>query len=101
MIRPGFENTWWSQTFSPLLLEKLAPFGTIRFMDWTNTNAQTDTEWSTRTLPSARTYTANGVAWEEVIHLANILGKNVWINIPHLASDGYISELAKLFASRL
>jgi hypothetical protein len=63
VIRPGFENAWWTQTYSPLLLEKLAPFGTIRYMDWTNTNAQTDTEWNNRTLPSARTYTTNGVAW--------------------------------------
>lgn len=42
IIRPGFEGRWWSQKFSPLLLEKLAPFSTLRFMDWTNTNGQTD-----------------------------------------------------------
>lgn len=101
VIRPGFENTWWSQTYSPLMLEKLAPFGTLRFMDWTNTNAQTDNEWSTRTIQSRRTYTDNGVAWEEVIHLSNILGKNAWINIPHLATADYITQLATLFLNKL
>lgn len=101
VIRPGYENTWWTQKFSPLLLEKLAPFKTLRFMDWTNTNAQTDAEWSDRVLTTDRTYTANGVAWEEVINLANILGKDVWVNIPHLASDEYITELAKLFLDKL
>lgn len=63
VIRPGYENTWWTQTYSPLLLEKLAPFGTIRFMDWTNTNGQTDSVWADRVQVSHRTYTKNGVAW--------------------------------------
>jgi hypothetical protein len=101
VIRPGFENTWWTQTFSPLLLEKLAPYGTLRFMDWTNTNGQTDVKWSDRVQPTSRTYTSNGVAWEETIHLANILGKNVWINIPHLANADYITQLANLFLNKL
>lgn len=101
VIRPGFENTWWTQTFSPLLLEKLAPYGTLRFMDWTNTNGQTDVKWSDRIQPTSRTYTKNGVAWEETIHLANILGKNVWINIPHLANADYITQLANLFLNKL
>lgn len=70
-------------------------------MDWTNTNSQKDVEWAGRTLPSWRTYTGNGVAWEEVIKLANTLGKNVWINVPHLASNDYILQLATLFKSSL
>lgn len=70
-------------------------------MDWTNTNGQTDTTWSSRTLTSYRTYTTNGVAWEECIRLANTLGKNVWINIPHLATDDYVTKLAQLFHDKL
>lgn len=70
-------------------------------MDWTNTNAQTDKEWTDRVKVSHRAYTKNGVAWEDCIHLANLLGKNVWINIPHLASSAYITELATLFLNKL
>lgn len=70
-------------------------------MDWTNTNGQTDANWADRVLTSHRTYTKNGVAWEEVINLANILGKDVWINIPHLATPDYINQLAKLFSNLL
>lgn len=70
-------------------------------MDWTNTNSQTDTAWNTRTQTTHRTYTKNGVAWEETIHLANLLGKNVWINIPYLATDDYITQLATLFLNKL
>lgn len=41
------------------MLEKLAPYGTLRFMDWSNTNGQTDVEWSSRVLQSERIYTRN------------------------------------------
>lgn len=70
-------------------------------MDWTNTNGQLDVEWTSRTLPSWRTYTSNGVSWEEVIRLSNTLGKNAWINIPHLATNDYIQQLAQLFKDKL
>lgn len=66
-------------------------------MDWTNTNAQKDVNWNGRVQTTHISYTTNGVAWEETIHLANILGKDVWINIPHLASSDYIQQLANLF----
>ena len=101
MIRPGFENTWWTQVYSPLMLEKLAPYGTLRFMEWTYTNGQTDANWADKVLPTDRTYTKNGVAWEEVIHLSNLLGKNAWINIPYLATPDYITQLATLFLNKL
>jgi hypothetical protein len=100
VIRPGFEGIWQAVNFSPLMLEKIQPFGTLRFMDWTNTNDQTDSAWEDRTLLSTRTYTKNGVAWEETIRLCNTLAKNIWISIPHLATDDYVTKLAQLvFAS--
>lgn len=101
VIRPGYEGVWQAVNFSPLMLEKLQPYGTLRFMDWTNTNGQTDKDWETRTLPSWRAYTGNGVAWEETIRLCNTIGKNAWISIPHLATDDYITKLAQLFKTKL
>lgn len=101
VIRPGYEGIWQAINFSPLMLEKLQPFGTLRFMDWTNTNGQTDSAWENRTLLSHRTYTKNGVAWEETIRLANTLGKNIWVSIPHLATDDYVTKLAQLVFNTL
>jgi hypothetical protein len=49
VIRPGYEGIWQAIKFHPLFLEKIQPFGTLRFMDWTNTNGQTDAEWINRT----------------------------------------------------
>ncbi len=70
-------------------------------MDWTNTNAQSDQNWQDRVKSTHRTYTKNGVAWEDAIHLSNLLGKDMWINIPHLASDDYITQLANLVLNKL
>lgn len=33
--------------------------------------------------------------------MANTLGKNIWINIPHLATNDYITNLAQLFLNTL
>jgi hypothetical protein len=52
-------------------------------------------------LTSHRTYTKNGVAWEETIRLCNTLGKHLWISIPHLATDDYVTKLAQLVLSTL
>jgi len=60
-------------------------------MDWTNTNAQTDQNWTNRVQPTHRTFTKNGVPWEDTIHLSNLLGKDAWISIPHLATTSYIT----------
>jgi hypothetical protein len=94
VIRPGFEKLFPAVTFHPMFLSKIKPFSTLRFMDWQNTNGQKDTEWNTRTTLSRRSYTSNGVAYEEIIRLANLLGKNIWINIPHLATMSYITKFA-------
>jgi len=45
------------------MLDKLQPYGTLRFMDWANTNAQIDAEWANRVKTTERAYTRNGVAW--------------------------------------
>ena len=58
--------------------------------------------WSERAkVTDARQSTEKGVAWEYVIQLANIMTKDVWINIPHKATDDYIRNLGALFKSQL
>jgi hypothetical protein len=42
-----------------------------------------------------------GAAWEYVIELANLTGKDPWINIPDQATDDYVLNLAKLFNEKL
>ncbi len=98
-----------TETFRPDFKARLAPFSTIRFMDWNLTNNSQATTWSERRLPNWTLQTEpaadqermGGVAWEYMIRLANEVGKDAWINIPHLATDTYIRELAKLWRDNL
>jgi hypothetical protein len=41
-----------------------------------------------------------GMLYENIINFANITGKDVWINIPIMATDNYVCRLARLFAFR-
>ncbi|NOK58826.1 MAG: hypothetical protein GFH27_549301n146 [Chloroflexi bacterium AL-W] len=100
LIRPGYEvDTTGNpqQTFTQPFLDLLKPFAVLRFMDFTSTNNNPVTEWNERTTPGNALQTHDeGGAWEYVIALANETGKDIWINIPHQASDDYVRQLAQL-----
>lgn len=85
--------------FTKDFLTKIAPFSTLRFMDALNTNGNTISAWSQRTWPSqgSRGGTAGGIAYEDIINLANTTGKDVWVNIPVRSTDDYVCRLARLF----
>lgn len=101
LIRPGFENIYNRVVFHPMFLSKIQPYGTLRFMEWGATNVQTNEEWVDRTQVSFRTFSMNGVPFEYMIKLCNIMGKNMWVNVPHLASDDFIQKLATLIKTTL
>jgi len=102
------------QLFHPLLLQRIADadWEFIRFMDWGATNASPQQEWADRRLPShifmngiinsrapapeSEGNRETGAAYEHMIALCNATGRNLWINVPHLASDEFITRLAKL-----
>ncbi len=42
-----------------------------------------------------------GVPVEVVIALANTLKRDIWINVPHIASDEYVTQLARLLSAGL
>jgi len=102
------------QLFHPLLLQRLADrnWAFIRFMDWGMTNASPVIDWSDRRFPSHVFQTGiinrrspgagspgdreTGVAYEYMVALCNASGKDMWINVPHLASADFVTKLAKL-----
>jgi hypothetical protein len=89
-------------TFHPLYVERLKGFSTIRFMDWGQTNNSKVATWSQRTSPIAWSQADSaGVAIEYMIELSNLLKANMWICIPHLADNNYVTECAKLIANKL
>ncbi len=108
LIRPQAApngKLWWTapnQVFTTPYLNLLRRFSTLRFMDFTSTNGVTLTSWSQRTTPQMATQQSpQGAAWEYAIQLANILQKDIWINIPDQADTDYVTQLATLLHAML
>lgn len=79
--------------FNPDWLELIADARQIRFMDWQRTNNASTVSWNDRARPGGLG-TQDGVAVEDMVHLANLVGSDPWFNMPHLADDAYIRAFA-------
>ncbi|MEM7199577.1 MAG: hypothetical protein AAF628_04885 [Planctomycetota bacterium] len=99
LLLPGCEE---EQVFHPDFLRRWRGFAVVRFMDWQRINDSEVTTWDDRTLLSDQTQASQrGIAPEYMVQLCNELGADPWVCIPHRADDGYVTELAKLFAAEL
>lgn len=97
---PGYANS--SVTFHPAFKSSLAHFNTIRFMDWGRTNSNTQVNWTDRTRTNHATQTRSvGVALEYMIQLANETGKNMWVCVPHAATNAYVSSMAAMLRDQV
>jgi len=84
-----------STLFVPEMVNIMKKFNTLRFMDPTGTNSNTQVAWSSRTLPG--NMQRGTMSWEHVIMLCNEVGADAYINIPHQADADYITKLAQVF----
>jgi hypothetical protein len=101
-ILPGFEDTYNKQPFHPDFLKRWEKFKVLRFMDFQKTNNSSQTNFSDRPTPAMQTQGGRGgVALEYMIQLANTLDADPWFCIPHLATDDYIREFAKMVKRQL
>jgi F0F1-type ATP synthase membrane subunit c/vacuolar-type H+-ATPase subunit K len=92
--RPGYSET---ETFTNEFKQAVAPFRVLRLMDYLATNQTRVASWTDRTTPASATQASiKGGSYEYAIQMANELGKDIWINIPHNADDAYIRSLADL-----
>ncbi len=92
------------QPFRQSFLEKCSLFTSLRMMDFMATNGNDNVEWANRTLPNWYTQAASpngGIAYEHIIQLANTLNKDIWVCVPHMASEDYIQKMAELFRDGL
>ena len=108
-LTPGSSQSYPSSTlFTNPIKALISKFSVVRFMDYSGTNANVQTNWSDRSLPSWASFNRNpggaygwqgiGGPWEHVIQLMNETGKDAWINIPIRATDAYIKNVALMFA---
>ena len=110
LILPSFETRSQTDPFNPKFLAALAPFKTLRFMNWDEVMRSTATDWqdrrpsdyATQALPvCCPAHRMTGVALEFQIDLANRLNADPWFNIPPMASDDYVARMAALVRDRL
>lgn len=101
LIRPGYAPDT-SQIFTSQFLNAIAPFQTLRLMDFLQTNNNPVVNWSDRShITDAEQTSSKGAAWEYAIDLANETHKDLWINVPEGATDDYVTQLATLFKNTL
>ncbi len=88
VIVPGFESSYDTQIFHPRFLENLESFDVIRLMDWMDTiNSDVVSYDDYPKETSARWNPAPAAIMAE---LANRLGADLWINVPHLADHDFL-----------
>jgi hypothetical protein len=110
LYRPGYPADG-SAVFTTPFLTALGKTSVVRMMDWTATNLNLTQHWSDRRTPlhmykAGASYTgpggahwdsantSTGVALEHQIQLCNTLFVDCWINIPVVADDDYITNIA-------
>jgi hypothetical protein len=97
----AYEQTFQQQIFNPDFLERTRKFSALRFMDWMGTNNSGQKEWSNRPQVDDASYAVKGVPIEIMVELANRLKANPWFNMPHQATDEYMTNFARLVKERL
>ena len=77
-------------------------FSTIRFMDLLNTNGNPVSEWNETTPSDFHTQSLDkGISYDLVAKLIRRTGRNAWINVPHKASDDFVTKLANFLKDNI
>lgn len=96
------EATYLEKPYREPFLKTWRGFSVVRFMDWQSTNNSSQQEWTDRATPAFQTQGGpRGVAVEHLVDLANTLGADPWICVPHRATDDYVRRFASLVKQRL
>ena len=100
IVHENYLNNYQTQIFNPTYLERLAPFGTIRFMNWMSTNGSMQTGWDTRKTPDHATW-AGYTPVEIMVEFCNRLNVDPWFNMPHMCLDDYVYSFASYVKDHL
>ncbi|NEP61947.1 MAG: cellulose-binding protein [Symploca sp. SIO2G7] len=101
VVEAKYENTYQSEIFNPDFIEKIKKFKALRFMDWMVTNNSQQSEWVNRPKIEDASYARKGVPVEIMVELANRLKVDPWFNLPHMATDEYITKFAEIVKDSL
>jgi hypothetical protein len=108
LYRPGYATDG-SAIFTQPFLAALGKTSVVRMMDWMTANQNTTQHWIDRITPlhmskalpaytgpggGVWTNSQPGVALEHQIQLCNALHSDCWLNIPVVADDEYVQNMA-------
>lgn len=96
------EGTYRLQPLQRTFLERWRVAKTLRFMDWQKTNSTYASAWADRC--PADYYTqceSKGMSPELMIDVCNALDADGWFCMPHLCTDDYARQFARVVRNRL
>jgi hypothetical protein len=97
VVPAEYESTYADEIFNPKFLAKIKQFKALRFMDWMGTNNSEQKEWRNRPTVNKASYAyGGGVPVEIMVELTNRLQVDPWFNMPHQATDEYLTNFARL-----
>jgi hypothetical protein len=103
LLQPGYNLTS-NLMITNLLLTHLSRFSLLRFMEWIRTNTNFETNWNDTTpLNWPQYFLPKHNPWPTIPYITNQINKSIdiWINMPHNATDDYILHVARLMLNEL
>lgn len=101
VVQEKYEQNFASSIFNPVWLEKIQGFSSLRFMDWMDTNNSTQKNWEDRPKPTDYSWSPKGAPMETMVALVNRLKVDPWFNMPHMATDDYVTKFAQYVKDNL
>jgi Ca2+-binding RTX toxin-like protein len=92
------------ERFNPDWMDRVDDFRVLRTHDWQETNFPSNVDWSRNVYAADQARWGGdgaGMPYELLVDMANETRSDLWVNIPHTASDQYIREAAVFLRDHL
>ncbi len=89
------------ELFQPGFIDKVSQFRMLRMTAAQNMNFTKVKDWIPERELSTRASWSEGVPIDVLIRLSNIAKADLWISVPHLATDDYVRKMAGFIRARL
>ncbi len=90
--------------FDPKWFQQIDDFRVLRMHDWQGTNFSKVTEFTNNDLTADQAFwvkDGRGMPYELLVEVANQAKSDLWINIPHMATDDYMKKVAQYVKDHL
>ena len=97
----SFEDSYQTQIFHPIFLNTIKKYKVLRFTDWMATYDSKQVNWTDRPKLTDARWSIKGAPVEVMCSLANTIHADPWFNLPHLATDDYLTQFATVLRDQL